>query len=460
MSRHIRPAPGPYGTPGRGGLMNRLRRSRRGAVAVGFGVTVIAFLGLAGLATEAGYWYAAFRNGQNAADAASMGGARTKFDGWPADVSKVAGQDTAKQNGLVSSNTGICPTTGSIRVCINNPPASGAYTADNDAFEAIVTQVQTVTFGRMFAINTMSVVNRAVAAIKNTGIACVLSLSDTLNITGNFTATAPDCMFASNYRNANSISIGGSSTVNVKSLHASGGCNGCSSNNVTPGTPYVSWGSDVTNPFAALDSVSWPAFNGSGGCQSYPANGTTLQPYESNGNKAYCSDLHLPNASDGYVLVPGTYVFYNTGISINNGYLRCPTCNAATGSGVSIVLLGNGNQVGDLDINASATVTLNAGTNTTALNANLAGVLFYRENAQNDLGGPIEIHINGGATSNLQGGFYFPQADATYNGNSNSSCTVVVGGAITMNGTATFSTAGCAPMGTQTSQVRSVALVE
>ena len=46
-------------------MLARLRRNSRGAVAVGFGVTVVGFLGLAGIATEAGYWYSAHRKGQN-----------------------------------------------------------------------------------------------------------------------------------------------------------------------------------------------------------------------------------------------------------------------------------------------------------------------------------------------------------------------------------------------------------
>jgi hypothetical protein len=197
--------------------------------------------------------------------------------------------------------------------------------------------------------------------------------------------------------------------------------------------------------------------------------GSALQSYEASGGKAYCGTggndkMQLSNASDGYTLTPGTYVLYNMGLDIQNGYLTCPTCNAATGQGVSIVLLGASNKVGSLNINANAVITLNAGTNTTGLNTNLAGVLFYRENEQDDLNvngvGNQEVTIEGGAAARLEGGFYFPQANASYRGNSSSTCTIIVGGQVTMNGTATFATTGCTQMGTGTPRVRSVALVE
>lgn len=438
-------------------VLARLQRSRRGAVAVGFGVAVVGFLGLAGIATEAGYWYSAHRKGQNAADAAAIAAATVKDSGQTAAVAKVSGLAVAARNSFSST---LCATSGDTRVCINNPPVLGSYTGDNGAFEAIIDQVQSVTFSRLFGITAKTVSSRGVATIQTSGPACVLTLTDTLNITGNFTANATDCMFASNKKGSDSIDIGGSSIVNVQSLHASGQCSGCNSNNVTDGTPYTEYGRDTTNPFAALNSVTWPSFNG-GACQSYPANGGTLTPYNATTNaKAYCSDMHLSNSTDGFYVTPGTYVFYNANITINNGFLTCVGCNASTGLGVSIVLLGNNGGIGDLTINATASVTLNAGTNTTQLDPNLAGLLFYRQDPGNDVGGPTEIQINGGASSNLQGGFYFPRADATYNGNSSSTCTVIVGGAITMNGDATFSTSGCSSMGTGTPKVRSVALVE
>jgi hypothetical protein len=55
---------------------------------------------------------------------------------------------------------------------------------------------------------------------------------------------------------------------------------------------------------------------------------------------------------------------------------------------------------------------------------------------------------------------YFPGARGTYNGNSNSSCTILVGGTITMNGTAGFDTTGCTNYGTTVPKVQWAALVE
>jgi len=437
-------------------LLARLRNNRRGAVAVGFGVTVVGFLGLAGIATEAGYWYSAHRKGQNAADAAALAAATEADKGVSDSNARGTGLASAQRNGFTS---GLCSYTGSVRVCINKL-TTGSYSSSSPGWEAIVDQVQTITFARIFGITSKTVSSRAVAAIQQSGPACVLSLSDTLKITGAFTVTANDCVFASNKKGADSIDTRGNSSIHALMLNASGQCDNCDdTDNVIPPTTYTEYGRDTTNPFVALDSVSWPGFHGTSQCQDYPANGGTLSPYTATNQKAYCTDLHLSNSTDAFVLVPGTYVFYNANFIVNNGSVTCH-CNAS-GSGVSIVLLGNGGSVGSIDINATATVTLNAGTNTTALNANLAGVLFYRQDARDDLGtSGYEVAINGGATTVLQGGFYFPRADGKYNGNATSTCTVIVGGSIMMNGDATFSTDHCSDMGTGTGRIRSVALVE
>ena len=121
--------------------------------------------------------------------------------------------------------------------------------------------------------------------------------------------------------------------------------------------------------------------------------------------------------------------------------------------------MGTSGHVGDIDINASSILTLNAGSSNTT-NSALAGILFYRVGFTNEVGGPVEVHINGGARTVLSGGFYFLLADATYNGNSGSSCTVIVGGAVTMNGDATLTQAGCANLGTTVPHVQSIRMVE
>jgi len=449
-------------------LLLNFGRDRRGAVAATFGITALTFFGLVGLATEVGSWYVAHRKAQNAADAAAMAGAITVSASFSSCATGTVQTNTRNTATTVASLNGFA-TGGDVTVSANCPPASpSAYTGDNSAVQAIISQNQTISFARLFNITSKIVVTTAVAKVIVSGDACVLTLTDPLVLSGNFAARAPNCMFASNNRESRSINIAGSSTVNVQSLHASGGCYGCSSNNVTDGTPYTSGGAPVTNPFAGLESANWSSISNAtclanGNYNSYKSGSVyTLAPFQSNGGNAYCSTFQLTNG-ETLNLSPGVYFFYNADVRFNGGTVTCSSCSAS--NGVSIVLLGTGNQVGDLDINASAAVTLTAGTisGTTsggqALSA-LNGVLFYRYSAQDDVGGSVEVHINGGASSTLAGGMYFPSADAIYNGNSSSQCTMLVAGAVTMNGDATFDTTTCANIGTPVAKVQSVALVE
>lgn len=448
-------------------LIHKLRRNRRGAVMATFGLTAVTLLGLAGLATEAGSWYFAHRRAQNAADAAAMAGA-ISLAGDISGAATTCANATAKaraQNATtnVASLNGYT-SGGPITVTANCPPVgSPGYSGDNNAVQAVIDQVQTISFARLFGINAKTVTTGAVAKVLFSGDACVLSLTDKLWITGNFTANSPNCMFASNKKGSNSIDIGGSSIVNVQSLHASGQCQGCYSNNVTPGTPVVAYGPDTTNPFAALDNASWPNFNGSScavtsNYNSFKSgNVYTLPPWQTNGNKGYCKTFQLTHG-ETLNLSPGTYFFDGASFKIIGGTVQCSTCSAS--QGVSIVLLAqNNSQVGDIDIRAQASVNLTAGT-ITGTYSNLSGVLFYRRVTANQTGGPLEVNINGGAGTRLEGGFYFPLADAQYAGNSSSQCTVIVGGSIKMIGDATFDTTTCTSLGTSVPQVRRIALVE
>ena len=285
--------------------VRRLLRDRRGAVTAILGLSALTFLGLIGLATEAGYWYAAHRGGQNAADAAAITGANT----WnsTSDISNVVTRDTYTGNAVfnVATQNGYTDNGGTIRVEYHRPPVTGAYASVSypNAVQAIVRQQQTISFARLFGISSETVVSTAVALTVDNGQACVLTLVAPLVINGTLTADAPNCMFASNNCDSRSINISGSSTVNVQSLHACGGCYGCSGNNVTPGTPYQAGAPKLTDPYSALNSVSWPSFSG-GTCDntryatgSGPAVTQTLVPYGTSmaghtATQAYCGDLH------------------------------------------------------------------------------------------------------------------------------------------------------------------------
>ena len=411
-----------------------------------------------------------------------MAGAMTYAVRLDTDNSKTypAVRGTATLNGYTTG--------GQITVSPSRPPTIGAYNTDNLAVEAIIRQVQTVSFARLFDTNATTVTTRAVAKLVAVGDACVLTLTDSLILSGNFSATAPNCMLASNKPGQNSINIGGSSTVNVNSLTAVGECAGCYSNNVVPGVPVYAPNVPTRNPYAALDLQTWPSYTGGSECDNSKIgsganlngnNGNSGNPtgaypptysnagFPNTSGKAYCSQLHMQNG-DNITFSPGIYVFYNAPIKIDGGSLTCIGCTNT--NGVHIVQIDPSGQHDDFDINAAATVVLSAGTTvptvpglTPTTAPALTGVLFYRTATSQNFNSS-EITINGGATTNLAGGIYFPNADAHYNGNNSSPCTVIVGGGITMNGTAglnsNLATTGCSAIGTPIPQIQSVKLVE
>ena len=212
----------------------------------------------------------------------------------------------------------------------------------------------------------------------------------------------------------------------------------------------------TSNPFSAADAVTLPEF---GTCT--PVSGSvTLVPYETS-KSAYCG--FSAASQQAITLTPGTY-FFTGGIALNAGSsMTCPTCT--DGAGVTIVMAGDGgcNSAGSLKIDGHASVTLTAPTSNQT-NAAFDGLLFY----QDGRGSPGSVTINGGATTTLIGGLYFPGASVTFDGNETmngdglSTCTELVGMTLNISGNAstTLDTSGCAKYGTKTAQLMAVRLLE
>ncbi|MDG6929561.1 MAG: acyl-CoA dehydrogenase, partial [Nitrososphaerota archaeon] len=82
------------------------------------------------------------------------------------------------------------------------------------------------------------------------------------------------------------------------------------------------------------------------------------------------------------------------------------------GAGVTIVMTGlNGTSAGSMTIDGHASVTLSAPVNN-ATNAAFDGLLFY----QAGNGTPGAVTINGGSSSIIAGGMYFPGGSVTFDG--------------------------------------------
>jgi hypothetical protein len=142
-------------------------------------------------------------------------------------------------------------------------------------------------------------------------------------------------------------------------------------------------------------------------------------------------------------LLPGTYVFYNSALSLNNGTLECTTCTGVGASGVTIIMTGsNAANVGTIDIKGNVTVHLVAPA-TSSFNAAFNGVLFYTDQIA-----PVgnAVSLTGTDTSTFGGAMYFPSSSVTFVGNSGAglpTCSEIVGWSLTMTGNSAVNISGC-----------------
>lgn len=160
-------------------------------------------------------------------------------------------------------------------------------------------------------------------------------------------------------------------------------------------------------------------------------------------------------------LVPGTYIFYNASISLQNSTVTCTTCTSA--NGVTIIMTGSpASSIGTIKINSNSTVTLHAPP-VNNFNSAFDGVLIYMDkNAVPANGnGNANVIINGGANTVLSGGIYAPSVPVNYSGNTSggSTCTEVVAYSMTLTGNTNLNLSGCAAGGTAVAKPQAVHLV-
>src|SRR5690349_11186963 len=95
--------------------LGRLRRDRRGNIAIMFGLMSPVLIGGMGLAMESAYWYVDQRGMQNAADAAALAAASDATSNYQSSVNAVAAQYGFANNvggaTVTSTNTANCPGT-------------------------------------------------------------------------------------------------------------------------------------------------------------------------------------------------------------------------------------------------------------------------------------------------------------------------------------------------------------
>jgi hypothetical protein len=434
-------------------LCHRLWREQSGSTLVLFAFALPAALGMGAIGVETGLWYVSKRSIQTQADAGALGGAFAKVWGQSDAQANAAALKEAQRNGYDGGSLE--------KIDPNIPPQFGPYKGESSAVEVMIyRQHQTMLFAALVPDDFLTVSTRAVAGIVPTGKACILALNElqtqALKNSGNTTVSAPKCAIASNSTDDAAAYFTGSADIEVQTVWTPGDMQvqGTKVKLVTSDPPTTKkW--PLEDPFAGTP-INIPL----GACSSGNWTGAaTKSPGK------YCGGITV-NSSAVINLMPGTYYIDQGNLQVNGGAtVKCTSCSPG-GAGVTFVLTSSGsvNNIGTVQLNGSATVTLNApaeGVASAGPGGIYEGLLFYQDpRAPKDTSRTGQL--NGGATSSLVGATYFPANNVTWNGNLTgaSECTLIIADTVTLTGSSTLSADKCDEFKIKSAVTTKIALIE
>ena len=397
-------------------------QDRSGAAAVPIAITFSLLVGFAALATEVAEWYSIRRTMQGAADSAAYSAALAKWSG--ASTSGFTSVATS-----VAGNYTFADGSNGVIVTVNNPPASGSYTADSNAVEVIISRPQPLQLAALFMQGTPTIHARAVATMNPNGSGCVMAL-DRGDITdvfdnGNTTLNLNSCDLYVNSPSDSALTLKGQATINADAAYISGNysTSGQASLNTTSGT--FTGVTPANDPYADVGVPSYSGCNQTNYSLSGSSPPTTLTP-GSSGVMVLCNGLSLSGGSS-LTLSAGTYI-------IDGGSLSISGNSSISGTGITIVLTSSsGNNYATASISGGSNVNLTAPTS-----GPMAGLAIYQDRNASQGG---TNSFTGGTNQNIKGAIYFPNQAVTFNGGTSTGgamCTQLVALKITFNGNAAF----------------------
>ena len=371
-------------------LRSLLRDNRGNALVIG-AATLPLVIGAAAIGVDTIHLSVSKRQLQRAADSAAIAGARARAQSMP--VNTAVNYDLGLNNDVALNGA---PT-------IQNAPAVGAFTADQNAVRVVLTAQRSVPFISFFTSAQMNITVEATATRVNQGQYCVVSL-ESGNTTGIvFTGNANvnlGCGVVTNSTSGSAISAGGSATVTATPVAAVGTVP--ASNRYTPGTQIISNTGTQADPYAALPEPAVPA-NCQTSAYSVGPNETAVAPVASSAG-VYC---YAGMDIKGTVSLPSGIYIVNGG-ELSFGAQANVTCTGCTFILTSDNAVSDPSSVADLNINGGANLNLTA-----MSTGNFAGVLMYQDRRA----AYGTTTVNGGANMTMLGGLYFPSRELQFNGN-------------------------------------------
>jgi len=387
-------------------LLRSLALDCAGSMAITAAIVAPLLIGCVSLAVDVSIWLAQKNSAQGIADVAAMSAVTSATSGSSVAQSKNEALAIAAVNGFTNGSGGVV-------VTVNNPPASGSYTSNAQAYEVIITQPQQTYFAGMFGV-TPSVTGRAVAT-KGITPACILSLAPTTNnaivLSGSAAVTA--CGVAANSSGSKALSMSGSACLTAPSLTLVG--NYSSSSSCALSVPSIKTSATATaDPYAGL---AIPTYSGCGHTNYQLGGGSaTISP------GVYCNGLKVSGGAT-LTMNAGVYIVDSGDFSVSSSTL------IAT-SGVTVIVTSSSNHYGGVAISGGSNYTHIAPSS-----GSTAGIAIYID--RNAPSG--SNNISGGSSATITGAIYMPSQNLTYSGGSNSGtgCTQLVALTFTFSGPST-----------------------
>ena len=386
--------------------LNRLIRCKRGNTLIVVAAAAPLLIGASAIGVDTIQVALAKRQLQRSADSAAMAGAYSVLQSG--SVSTAVTRDLTHNNRITLAGA---PT-------IENAPTTGAFAGNARAVRVVLRANRTVPFMSFFTGSTMAVEVEATAAAVPDGTYCVVSLENTsatgVSFGGN-TTTDLGCGVATNSTGPAAISVNGSPTVMASPIAAVGGVPPAS--RFGTGSVTLPYSPPQPDPFAGLPSADIPS-SVSSPCPSVsvnPNDTTTLSP-------GCFSGMDIKGT---VTLNPGVYY-------INGSTLSFGSQAHVTGTGVTFILTSTSaatspSSIAQIDMNGGAELNLTAPSSGT-----YSGVLVYQHR-----NAPLtNQHINGNSTSRIDGAFYMPSTEITFNGNAGMAvqCLRLVGRRVNFSG--------------------------
>jgi Flp pilus assembly protein TadG len=400
----------------------RLTRDQRGSMSILTAISLTVLFAFAGLGVDVSLWLRAKNDVQGAADAAANSVAAAAAAGNPSGRIQSEANAAAAANGFQSGMNGVTLT-------VNNPPTSGAYAGNANAYEVIIAAPQQLYLASVLTgIAAPTVRGRAVALLNKSSIGptCILGLSPlssnvdvTFNGSTNVTANGCD-VDADSTNPTSSIKTNGGGTIHAANIRTVGGVSG--------GNIYVT-GGVYTNQSSIADPYSGrtiPTVQSSSSQNNW--SGKVTNPTgDPNGVVGLTGDVKITGNTQ---IDPGIYV-------ISNGSFSMAAQYNVTGTGVTIILTSPTPSSDNGVFSITGNGTGNGGLQITAPTSGpTAGIALWADGKLPN----NEDKFTGGVASNITGAVYLPSHDVKYAGNTatNSKCMQLIAYNVIFTGSSNF----------------------